>query len=330
MLRLGGLTCPLLLSTAFLACGGGSAGGDGGLPDGDGGDGGGDGGGLPGVTFRLQIPADTKACTMLNTGDPLENHPRMARVALAAGEIALPGDGPDEFAGDLFLELELAPDGALAVPAGPGAWRRSFEGQPPDERVVFLQERPYTAGARTYGLAARVAFPLVDGAPTETAKLLDREGLERDPGFSIRGGFLDEGGWPPLLSCERTYHIPFEVELRAQNGDVLVAAGSCENPPCPPGMGCAGGVFWGALRQAVFTRGGEARTATELFDLGWTAFHHEGGQSLLVVIDPPLDGVGALHWPRDEGGAEGDTLRYLDADLQPLDAQPLRDVIWRW
>ena len=61
-----------------------------------------------------------------------------------------------------------------------------------------------------------------------------------------------------------------------------------------------------------------SRVVTEPFDLVYTARHHNGDEELLVVLDPPLDGLSGIvglgpGW-MDPAGTPG-TLVFLGPDL---------------
>jgi hypothetical protein len=73
-----------------------------------------------------------------------------------------------------------------------------------------------------------------------------------------------------------------------------------------------------------FIRAGRQLAVTDFFRQAFTAQLHLFGQSLLAVLDPPLDEVHGVLM-RDADGA-APALDYLDADLVPVATPAIAEV----
>ncbi|MBN2496037.1 MAG: hypothetical protein JXR96_15700 [Deltaproteobacteria bacterium] len=307
--------------------GAGDGGGDAAVEDGsaiDADGAGGDGVACGEEDFLLEIPAGTGLCAMLNSGDVREVHARKARALLAAGTHCLPSSGTGDFEAD-WIERIVTQQGE-AQATGPGQVHRSVEQTARGQAAVFAYEQRFDLpGERGWTLQVRLEY--LEGV---RALALDEQALTTGFDFSAQGSPEEAAYGDGYMSCEYSLLHAIGVEIETLEGDALHLQLRAMNPPCPPGMACAGGVFWLALTGAEWSRAEQSRSQDDYFETGATAFHHFGGKSYLVLFDEPAGEVCGLWLPRDEMGGEPVELRYLDAsgEVSEVHAISRLEEVW--
>ncbi|MFC1609737.1 hypothetical protein ACFL6C_02150 [Myxococcota bacterium] len=272
----------------------------------------------------LLIPAGTRMCTMLSAGDVLDNHPFAARITLVPGPVRLPTGAPS-FESTWIQTVELAPDGEEAQPSSPGTFQHTFDGTTDIGQHIFAFQQTFQLDTRVLEVTAQAVFEVRSGEVVDPVKVMDETQIVEDP-FTLSVAGVHDGRAVVFSTCTYELFRVMVADIDVQNGDQITLSIRVMNPPCPPGMGCAGGVFMGAIVEALFVRSADQRVATSFFQLGWTAVHHEGGQSYLVIFDQPLGATHGLYMPRTDTGGGPGTAHYLDAGLQILSSEPITDL----
>jgi hypothetical protein len=264
---------------------------------------------------------------MFSTPDPFAELARKGRIYFRSGLVQLSRD-QERFTADLIEKLELAPDGQQAVPAGNGTFARTIEGSSENAEHRYEFTQTFSHGQLTYDLSLTVSFAVENGVARSPIASLNDKATSYDfskDGFAVYvGGKLSsEDHWTGYMTCDYDGFLKRKVTVVAANGDRLEFSTRTLHPPCAAGMGCAGGIDWGALVRTRFERGQTVREVDDFFHLIYTAVHHDGGQKYIAIFGQPLGevhGVAVLSEDPTRGGVD-----YLDAQLNVIATEEITE-----
>lgn len=280
-----------------------------------------------GEYFALSIPAGARICSIGGGGDIFLHFNHQVRATCRAGEVILPRE-METFEADWIETVEVSPDGLVLSPKGPGTFTRKIHGTPDDGKYYYEFQQIWEAGGRDYELTGGATFTVEGGVMQDPVMTLDEEtlclgykiGLGMVFPDSERGGASCACGFGPLRQSG--------VNIETANGDVVYLRLKTVMSRCPPDMICAGGSGEGEVIFARFERGQETREQGDFFKTAFTAVHHLGGQSYIVMFEQPLDPVHGIAVIRDPMGGEGDDLSYLDAGLNVIGTSEITFREW--
>ena len=317
----------LFMMLFVLGCSGSSGSTDAGIGDGDV-DGNGNGDDVDvGEYFTLLIPAGAQICSIGGGGDIFKHFNHQIRATCKTGEVVLPRE-METFEADWIETVEVSPDGLMLSPKGPGTFTRLIQGTPDDGKYYFEFQQIWEANGQDYELSAGATFVVEGGVMQDPVMTLDEETLCL--GYKIglgmvfpdaeRGGGSCACGFAPLRQAG--------VNIETANGETVYLRLKTVMSRCPPDMICAGGSGEGEVIFARFERGQETREQSDFFKTAFTAVHHLGGQSYIVMFDQPVDTVHGIAVIRDPMGGEGNDLSYLDADLNVIGTSEITFREW--
>ncbi len=327
----------LVLLVASCSSGGGN---DAGIGDGDPGDSGAEDGGDRngdagdkgndvdvGEHFTLAIPAGAEICSIGGGGDVFLHFAHQVRATCKPGQVVLPRE-IQTFEADWIERVEVSPDGAVLAPKGPGMFTRSIKGTADDGKYYYEFVQPYELNGQDFELAARVEFTVEGGVMLDPVMTLDEETLTTGYKIGLYVVFPDQERSGASCACGFDLLRQWGVNITTANGDIVYLRLRTVMSRCPPGMPCAGGTGEGEVVFARFERGQTVREVDDFFQTAFTAVHHLGGQSYIVVFEQPVDAVRGIAVIRDPLGGEGKDLSYLDADLNVIGTSEITFRDW--
>ena len=317
----------LLLLLLIMLVGSCSSGGgnDAGIGDGD--DAGGGDDADVGEHFTLAIPAGAEICSIGGGGDVFKHFTHQVRAICKPGEVILPRE-METFEADWIERVEVSPDGVVLAPKGPGEFTRSIQGTPDEGKYYYEFAQTWEAGGQDYELMAGAVFVVEGGIMQEPVITLDEETLSLGYKIGLSVVFPDQEWGGASCGCGFGSLRQWGVNIDTANGDKVYVRLKTVMSRCSPDMICAGGSGEGEVVFARFERGQTVREVDEFFQTAFTAVHHLGGQSYVVVFEQPVDAIHGIAVIRDPMGGEGEDLSYLDADLNVIETSEITFREW--
>jgi hypothetical protein len=242
----------------------------------------------------------------------------VGRVELRPGYHVLPKQAGTAQS-SLVEKLILGPEGEeIAASAAEGELTVEHYSDVGYDDWYFTERWPYRVDGQPSNLRLSVnfssyAFP--GGFPTGPIDIVDQPGTAIE---AVLGGARLDTGDPPITDLNQVFApcnlFWSERQVTATGPTTTLSLRLTSCMAC----GCVGETTCQTIRRGEVTRGAQSRVVTEPFDLVYTARHHNGDEELLVVLDPPLDGLYGVvalgpGW-MDPAGTPG-TLVLLGLDL---------------
>jgi len=284
-----------ILSLGLVACSYGQSAGDAGMDDGENGTDRGDPIVYPdGITLR--IPPNFDLCIMNGLWNQLQEPLFKFRASLHQGDWSLPLDR-DQFEIDLIGQVLTSPNAEEATALGPGVFRFFRDDWGPGYPVycIFDYRQPFQASAGAFDVYFGFYLECQEGAVWEMPDNLG-------PG-PYPCGSLDQ-------------NTPGHVTATTANGDQIEFDYYFYE-------GCAKTV--GDPSRGRFVRAQDERETTDYYGLALSCVHHGFPRTFLMVFDQPLDGIHGVVLDDQANPAE---VRYLDADLSPVDTQAVENIAY--
>lgn len=302
-------------------CAGGGGQDDAGLDAADAGEDGADQGGgdeIATARFTVRVPRDLSLCALTQV-DPRDYRAALeakARLELATGAHHL--DWSETSAAvEWSSHLAVGPNGEGSEATGEGRLERSPGGAVTDGVYQLTLRKPYRLGLVAFEAVGSLEVLVQDGAAP--AVLLSETAIAN----TLQEFLVQTSPFPlPLAPCSLAHASCLVHNLTLAGGDLLKVE-ACAF--CPEGWMCKASM--GGLKRARFTRGRETRETTDYFHLAHTWLHHDWGQHVLVVLEPPLEGIRAVAlttdaYPNHDKFANA---IYLDTDFRELETRKVNE-----
>jgi hypothetical protein len=261
-------------------------------------------------------------CTTHHHTDPFQGIHSKGILTFQEGHFRLPRD-QETFELEWIDKVEISPGQALE-PRGPGIFTRTIRGDPQAQAYYdYTYRKDYHHAGQVFLLTVRVSFQVDEGVCENPVITVDEGQYLVDHCSAIVPAQGDSPGWQAdFTTCQfdnQDLFTPSRIQVEMQNGDRIQFHLRLAYPCCCLPMG-----DWAELVMTEFFRAERTVVVTDFFKQAFGAQHHIFVQSLLAILDSPVDEVHGLLM-RDADGDES-SLDYLDADLNPIATPEITSV----